>query len=87
MGTPEHPFLSDEFVAAEIARALAPFQDELDPEEIAWMRDALAAELEEDAELQALLSAVHPASVNGSGERLKPWLALERTDDADEKVS
>jgi hypothetical protein len=35
MGSPEHPFLSDEFVAAEIARALAPFDGLLDPEELA----------------------------------------------------
>ena len=87
MGSPEHPFLSDEFVAAEIARALAPFHGLLDPEELAWMRDALAAELAEDAELHGLLSAVHPGAVDLSGERLKPWLGLEALDGSDVKVS
>jgi len=76
MESPEHPFLSDAFVASEIDRALAPFSGVLDASELAWMRAALAAELAEDGELQGLLAAVHPSTIDVSGERLRPWLEL-----------
>ncbi len=81
IGSP-HALLEDPFVSQEIDRALAGFAGALDPDEIAWMREALAHELAGDPKLLALLDAAHPRVVDASGERDKPWLG-ESQDEAD----
>ncbi len=82
MPTPEELFLADTFVASELDRALAPFLDLLDADELAWMRETLAVELSEDAALQGLLLAAYPQTVEASGERLKPWFEREELSDS-----
>ncbi|MBM4356788.1 MAG: hypothetical protein FJ096_01635 [Deltaproteobacteria bacterium] len=81
MASPEHPFLSEPFIASEIERALAGVAALLDPVEFHWLREALATELAEDAELRALLADTQAKSVDVSGERLVPWLESETADD------
>lgn len=53
--------------------AVAPFEDLLAREEIAWMRDQLGCLLEDDPRARDALAGARPRGVvDDSGERLKP---------------
>ena len=77
MPTSEHPFLSEPFLAEEIDRAIASVAHLLGPDDIEWLREALATELVEDGELQELLAKAYPRRIDVSGERLVPWLEAQ----------
>jgi hypothetical protein len=77
MTSPEHPFLSEPFLVSELERALAACAPVVEPEHLAWFREALATELAEDPELRVLLAYAHPTCIDVSGERLAPWVEVD----------
>lgn len=83
-----HPLLDDPFVAREIEAALAPYAAALSADELAWMRDQLAEQLEHDADARALLEDAHPRNqdVDESGERARLGATPEAPEEDQQKV-
>ncbi len=52
--------------------AVAPFEDLLAAEDLAWMRDQLGCLLEDDPHARDALAGARPRVVDDSGERIKP---------------
>ncbi|MFO0756906.1 MAG: hypothetical protein U0359_10460 [Byssovorax sp.] len=63
-----HPLLEDPFVAAKIEAAVAPYAERLSPEQIAWMKDQMAASLADHDKAATLLRRARPIDVDESGE-------------------
>jgi hypothetical protein len=76
----DSPLLDDAFVAAQIDRALAPFVDKLDGDQLAWMREQLARTLVEDDAARAVLVGAHPRNIENSGEQVRLSELLRRAE-------
>ena len=74
------PLLDDPFVVAQLERALEPFVDQLDTDELAWMREQLARTLVEDEQARALLMGAHPRNVDHSGDQVRLSELLRRAE-------
>jgi hypothetical protein len=74
------PLLDDPFALAQIERALEPFIDRIDADELAWMRQELARILVEDEHARALLMGAHPRDVESSGEQVRLTELLRRAE-------
>jgi len=74
------PLLDDPFVLAQVERALEPFVDRLDADELAWMREQLARTMVDDEQARALLMGAHPRDVESSGEQVRLTELLRHAD-------
>jgi hypothetical protein len=60
----------DPIVVAWIDEAVQPWLSVLETDELKWLRQQLAAMLEDEPRARALLHRAHPRSVDVSGERM-----------------
>ena len=83
----DHPLLDDAFIAAEIARAVAPLEGRIPDEELAWLRASLAELLQRDPSAAKALLAAYPRQVDDSGEQLRPPIREASEEDVERRGS
>ena len=76
--------LEDPWIAARIEAAVAPYVGRVSAEELAWMKEQMAASLVEHEKAAKLLRRARPAVVDESGEVRKDGAASDG--DASAKV-
>ena len=69
-----HPLLSHPFIAEQIEDAIAPFLGRVSDDELQWMREQLAAHLDENEHASTLVKGAYPRTVDTSGEQLAPFI-------------
>jgi hypothetical protein len=80
-----HHLLADPWIAAKVEAAVAPYAGRLSEEDIAWMRDQLAATLASNERASRLLGRARPPILLESGEVRREGAAVIPLDAAARK--